>query len=126
MVNAEIQQDILNKVTSDVRRNSQGPSMFGRFGISLGVHRILVLKDEIIIDDEISFRWQIFHSICLEDYNLTITDRENLTISNIDGLRMRIQRHVRIKHPTYFDFIVEDGRCLSPLAHGLIGELFSC
>ncbi|KAJ8046224.1 Inter-alpha-trypsin inhibitor heavy chain H3 [Holothuria leucospilota] len=122
MVNAEIQEDILNKVTSDVRRKRQGPSMFGRFGISLGVHRILVLKDEIIIDDEISFRWKVYSSICLGEYNLTITDRENLSISNIDGLRMRIQRHVRIKHPSYFDFIVEDGRCLSPFAHGLIGQ----
>lgn len=97
-------------------------SLFGRVGVKLGPHRIVLAHHQVFVDMEISHPWYRKISIILDKYNITIHDRENVTIRRGNDIVMRIQRRLWKGHPAHFDFYLERGEGLSEDVHGIIGQ----
>lgn len=114
LVNGEIAEDITSR--------TKILSLFGRLGITLGSSRLLFSPDRILIDSKMSVSWKKPCRITIDQFNLVIHDRQNVTVTHDDGMRMLIQLHTRIKHPSYFDLFLEDNDGFSSGASGIIGE----
>ncbi|PIK47079.1 hypothetical protein BSL78_16049 [Apostichopus japonicus] len=114
LVNGEIVQDITS--------GTKILSLFGRLGITLGSSRLFFSPDRILIDSKMSVSWKKPCRITIDKFNLVIHDRQNVTVTHGDGMRMLIQLHTRIKHPSYFDLFLEDNDGFSSGASGIIGK----